>query len=74
MSLTRAGRRGSGLAERKSGFQPAIGAVGVPGDGDITPRNRSLRRVPRHPAVAQAVDHHGLGALPPVIRSRPALR
>jgi len=39
-------RRRSRLAERKSGVLPAVGAVGIPGDVGIAPRNRPLGHVP----------------------------
>ena len=37
--------------------RPPIGAVRIPGDMRIAHCDRSLRRVPRHPAIRQAIEH-----------------
>ena len=39
-------RRRNRLAERKSGVLPAVGAVGIPGDVGIAPRNGAFGHVP----------------------------
>ena len=51
--------RGIGRAQlqRQVVRRPAVGAVRIPGDVGIAERQRALRRVPRHPAIRQAVEH-----------------
>src|SRR5579871_4693315 len=45
------------LLERQAGRRPTIGAFGVPGDILVAERERPPGRVPRHPAILEAVEY-----------------
>src|SRR5438874_12476860 len=51
-------RNGFSLLHRQFCGLPPIGAVAVPINPCIAPTRRALCRVPAHPAVGQAEEHH----------------
>ena len=54
---------GTGLdsSMRQQCVVPTVGAVRIPRDTGVSHREDTLRRIPRHPAIAQAVDHEQPG-------------
>ena len=50
-------RQRSARLQRKVFRGPAIGAIRIPGHVGVADRDGPFRRVPRHPAIRQAVEH-----------------
>src|SRR5947209_1686126 len=51
------------FGERKPGGAPAVRALRIPGDIHVSVSERTLRRVPRHPAIGKTIDDEHLRAV-----------